>query len=57
VASHPIGVHIGPGLSDDNELVDGGPLAEAPLDLVGRSRIVAAASPGAVARVAAALGA
>jgi myo-inositol-1(or 4)-monophosphatase len=39
------------------ELVDGGPLAEAPLDLVGRSRIVAAASPGAVARVAAALGA
>jgi deoxyribonuclease-4 len=29
VASHPIGVHIGPGLSDDNELVDGGPLARA----------------------------
>ncbi len=37
--------------------VDGGPLADAPLDLEGRSRIVAAASPGAVARVAAALGA
>ena len=29
MASHPIGVHIGPGLSDDNELVDGGPLARA----------------------------
>jgi deoxyribonuclease-4 len=29
VAFHPIGVHIGPGLSDDNELVDGGPLARA----------------------------
>jgi deoxyribonuclease-4 len=29
VASHPIGVHIGPGLSDDNELLDGGPLARA----------------------------
>ena len=39
------------------ELVDGGLLADAPLDLEGRSRIVAAASPGAVARVAAALGA
>jgi myo-inositol-1(or 4)-monophosphatase len=39
------------------ELVDGGPLEDAPLDLVGRSRIVAAASPEAVARVAAALGA
>jgi myo-inositol-1(or 4)-monophosphatase len=39
------------------ELVDGGPLAEAPLDLEGRSRIVAAASPAALGRVAAALGA
>jgi deoxyribonuclease-4 len=29
VANHPIGVHIGPGLTDDNELVDGGPLARA----------------------------
>jgi deoxyribonuclease-4 len=29
VAHHPIGVHIGPGLSDDNELLDGGPLARA----------------------------
>ncbi|MGZ8688509.1 MAG: inositol monophosphatase family protein [Gaiellaceae bacterium] len=38
-------------------LVDGGPFGDAPLDLVGRSRIVAAASPAAVARVAAALGA
>ena len=26
---HPIGVHIGPGLTDDNELLDGGPLARA----------------------------
>ncbi len=26
---HPIGVHIGPGLTDDNELLDGGPLAQA----------------------------
>ena len=37
------------------ELIDGGPLAEAPLDLEGRSRIVAAASPAALGRVAAAL--
>jgi len=37
------------------ELVDGGPLAEAPLDLEGRSRIVAAASPAALGRVAAAI--
>ncbi|WP_448626276.1 deoxyribonuclease IV [Geodermatophilus sp. URMC 64] len=29
MANHPIGVHIGPGLTDDNELVDGGPLARA----------------------------
>jgi deoxyribonuclease-4 len=29
VAVHPIGVHIGPGLTDDNELLDGGPLARA----------------------------
>src|SRR4051795_4040560 len=29
VAHHPIGVHIGPGLTDDNELLDGGPLARA----------------------------
>jgi deoxyribonuclease IV len=29
VTVHPIGVHIGPGLTDDNELVDGGPLARA----------------------------
>jgi deoxyribonuclease-4 len=29
VAKHPIGVHIGPGLTDDNELLDGGPLARA----------------------------
>ncbi len=28
-APHPIGVHIGPGLTDDNELLDGGPLARA----------------------------
>jgi deoxyribonuclease IV len=26
---HPIGVHIGPGLTDENELLDGGPLAGA----------------------------
>ena len=26
---HPIGVHIGPGLTDDNELLDGGPLVRA----------------------------
>src|SRR4029077_12966593 len=38
------------------ELIDGGPLAEAPLDLEGRSRLVAAASPAALGRVAAALG-
>jgi deoxyribonuclease-4 len=29
VATHPIGVHVGPGLTDDNELDDGGPLARA----------------------------
>jgi deoxyribonuclease-4 len=29
VAIHPIGVHVGPGLTDDNELEDGGPLARA----------------------------
>jgi deoxyribonuclease-4 len=29
VADHPIGVHVGPGLTDDNELLDGGPLARA----------------------------
>jgi deoxyribonuclease IV len=28
-ARHPIGVHVGPGLTDDNELDDGGPLARA----------------------------
>jgi myo-inositol-1(or 4)-monophosphatase len=39
------------------DLVDGGSLDLAPLDLVGRSRIVAAATPAAYARVAAALGA
>ena len=26
---HPIGVHVGPGLTDDNQLDDGGPLARA----------------------------
>src|SRR3712207_459579 len=26
---HPIGVHIGPGLTEDNQLLDGGPLASA----------------------------
>jgi deoxyribonuclease-4 len=26
---HPIGVHVGPGLTDDNELLSGGPLARA----------------------------
>src|SRR4051794_9755695 len=26
---HPIGVHVGPGLTDDNELDDGGPLTRA----------------------------
>jgi deoxyribonuclease IV len=29
VGAHPIGVHVGPGLTDDNELDDGGPLARA----------------------------
>jgi deoxyribonuclease IV len=29
VAKHPIGVHIGPGLTDDGQLLDGGPLARA----------------------------
>jgi deoxyribonuclease IV len=29
VAKHPIGVHVGPGLTDDGELEDGGPLARA----------------------------
>jgi len=29
VGTQPIGVHIGPGLTDDNELLDGGPLARA----------------------------
>jgi deoxyribonuclease-4 len=29
VSRHPIGVHVGPGLTSDNELVDGGPLARA----------------------------
>jgi deoxyribonuclease-4 len=29
VAGHPIGVHVGPGLTDDNQLDDGGPLARA----------------------------
>jgi deoxyribonuclease-4 len=29
VVSHPIGVHVGPGLTEDNELDDGGPLARA----------------------------
>jgi deoxyribonuclease-4 len=28
-AGHPIGVHVGPGLTDDDELDDGGPLARA----------------------------
>ena len=27
--SHPIGVHVGPGLTEENELLDGGPLARA----------------------------
>jgi deoxyribonuclease-4 len=26
VGTHPIGVHVGPGLTEDNELLDGGPL-------------------------------
>ncbi|HET6392698.1 MAG TPA: deoxyribonuclease IV [Blastococcus sp.] len=29
MARHPIGVHVGPGLTDENELDDGGPLARA----------------------------
>jgi deoxyribonuclease-4 len=29
VAIHPIGVHVGPGLTEDDELADGGPLARA----------------------------
>jgi deoxyribonuclease IV len=29
VVGHPIGVHVGPGLTDDNEPDDGGPLARA----------------------------
>jgi deoxyribonuclease-4 len=29
VSKHPIGVHIGPGLTEENELLDGGPLARA----------------------------
>jgi deoxyribonuclease-4 len=29
VGAHPIGVHVGPGLTDDNELDQGGPLARA----------------------------
>ncbi|MGY1615899.1 deoxyribonuclease IV [Geodermatophilus sp. SYSU D00691] len=29
MARHPIGVHVGPGLTGDNELLDGGPLARA----------------------------
>jgi deoxyribonuclease IV len=29
VARHPIGVHVGPGLTEDNEVDDGGPLARA----------------------------
>lgn len=29
VANHPIGLHVGPGLTDDGELLDGGPLARA----------------------------
>jgi deoxyribonuclease IV len=29
IARHPIGVHVGPGLTEDNELDDGGPLARA----------------------------
>jgi len=29
VTAHPIGVHVGPGLTDDNELDAGGPLARA----------------------------
>ena len=29
MARHPIGVHVGPGLTEDNQVVDGGPLARA----------------------------
>ena len=29
MAKHPIGVHVGPGLTGENELEDGGPLARA----------------------------
>ena len=29
MANHPIGVHVGAGLTDDNQLLDGGPLARA----------------------------
>ncbi|WP_029434272.1 deoxyribonuclease IV [Blastococcus sp. URHD0036] len=29
MAAHPIGVHVGPGLTEDNELLDGGPLVRA----------------------------
>jgi deoxyribonuclease-4 len=29
VTIHPIGVHVGPGLTEDNQLLDGGPLAHA----------------------------
>ncbi|WP_336032417.1 deoxyribonuclease IV [Geodermatophilus sp. FMUSA9-8] len=29
MAAHPIGVHVGPGLTEDNQLDDGGPLARA----------------------------
>jgi deoxyribonuclease IV len=29
VSVHPIGVHVGPGLTDDGDLADGGPLARA----------------------------
>ncbi|SEP12122.1 deoxyribonuclease IV [Trujillonella endophytica] len=29
MATHPIGVHVGPGLTEENELVDGGPMARA----------------------------
>ncbi|MGY1770220.1 deoxyribonuclease IV [Blastococcus sp. SYSU D00813] len=29
MATHPIGVHVGPGLTEDNELLDGGPVARA----------------------------
>ena len=29
MATHPIGVHVGPGLTEENELLDGGPIARA----------------------------